>query len=77
MPNFPKEVRAPVINKFSLSELPVLRLSVRANVAGSEFTDLVKNRLVPEISQIKGVAQVGVLGGEEREIKINISSPRL
>lgn len=77
MPNFPKEVRAPVINKFALSELPILRLSVRANVAGAGFTDLIKNRIVPEIAQVKGVAQVSVLGAEEREIRINISSARL
>lgn len=77
LPNFPKDVRAPVINKFALSELPILRLSVRANAAGSAFTDLIKNRIVPEIAQVKGVAQVGVLGGEEREIKININSERL
>lgn len=77
LPNFPKEVRAPVINKFALSELPVLRLAVRADVAGFAFYDLIKNRVVPEIAQVKGVAQVGILGGEEREIKINISSARL
>ncbi|MBK9335947.1 MAG: efflux RND transporter permease subunit [Lewinellaceae bacterium] len=77
LPTFPKEVRTPVINKFALSELPILRLAVRANVAGPEFFDLVKNRLVPEMGQVKGVAQVGILGGEEREIKINISSAKL
>jgi HAE1 family hydrophobic/amphiphilic exporter-1 len=77
LPTFPKEVRTPVINKFALSELPILRLAVRANVAGPEFFDLVKNRLVPEMGQVRGVAQVGILGGEEREIKINISSDKL
>ncbi|TNE56722.1 MAG: efflux RND transporter permease subunit [Bacteroidetes bacterium] len=77
LPTFPKEVRTPVINKFALSELPVLRLAVRANVAGSAFYDLVSNRLVPEIAQVKGVAQVSILGGEEREIKVNISRDRL
>ena len=77
LPSFPKEVRAPVINKFALSELPVLRLAVQADVAGFGFYDLMKNRVVPEIAQVKGVAQVGILGGEEREIKINISSARL
>lgn len=77
LPNFPKEVRTPVINKFALSELPILRLAVRANVAGPAFFDLVKNRLLPEMTQVRGVAQVGILGGEEREIKINISSAKL
>lgn len=73
----PKEVRPPVINKFALDELPILKLAISANLAGTDFYDLVKNRVVSEISQVKGVAQVSVLGGEEREIKINISSTRL
>jgi HAE1 family hydrophobic/amphiphilic exporter-1 len=75
--SFPKEVRTPVINKFALDELPVVRLAVAGNLTGTAFYDLVKNRVVPEIAQLQGVAQVSVLGGEEREIKINISSARL
>lgn len=77
LPNLPREVRAPVINKFALDELPILRLGVNGNLTGTAFFDLVKNRIVPEIAQVKGVAQVGILGGEEREIKININSARL
>lgn len=75
--SLPKEVRPPIINKFALDELPVLKLAVSANVTGTTFFDLIKNRALPEISQVKGVAQVSILGGEEREIKINISSTRL
>jgi hydrophobe/amphiphile efflux-1 (HAE1) family protein len=75
--SFPKEVRSPIINKFALDELPILKLAVSANVTGTAFFDLIKNRALPEISQVKGVAQVSILGGEEREIKINISSTRL
>lgn len=74
---FPKEVRTPVINKFALDELPVIRLGASANVTGTVFYDLIKNRVIPDISQVKGVAQVSILGGEEREIKININSARL
>ena len=77
LPTLPKEVRPPVVNKFALDELPVLRLGVSANVSGTDFFDLVRNRIVPEIARVKGVAQVNVLGGEEREVKINISSKQL
>ncbi|MBX2893268.1 MAG: efflux RND transporter permease subunit [Saprospiraceae bacterium] len=75
--SFPKEVRNPFVNKFAIDELPVLRLAVAGNLSGTAFYDLVKNRVVSEIAQIRGVAQVSILGGEEREIKINISSQRL
>jgi HAE1 family hydrophobic/amphiphilic exporter-1 len=77
VPRFPREVRTPVINKFALDELPVMRMALSANVTGPAFYDLVSNRIAPEIAQVKGVAQVDILGGEEREIKINISSRQL
>jgi hydrophobic/amphiphilic exporter-1 (mainly G- bacteria), HAE1 family len=77
LPSLPKEVRSPVINKFAFDELPVMRLAVSANTTGTAFYDLVKSRAVPSLTQVKGVAQVSILGGEEREIKINISSTRL
>ncbi len=77
LPTLPKEVRPPVVNKFALDELPILRLGVSGNLTGTAFFDLIKNRVVPEITRIKGVAQASILGGEEREIKINISSERL
>lgn len=73
----PKECKAPVVNKFALDELPVMRLAVSSTMGGTDFLDLVKNRLVPEVSQLSGVAQVNVFGGEEREVKINVSSDRL
>jgi len=74
---FPKEVRTPVVNKFALDELPIVRLGTSANITGTAFNDLIKNRILPDIAQVKGVAQVNILGGEEREIKININSERL
>ncbi|HNG89451.1 MAG TPA: efflux RND transporter permease subunit, partial [Saprospiraceae bacterium] len=77
LPTMPKEVRPPVVNKFALSELPVLRLAVSGDRGGTHFYDLIKNRLVPEIARVKGVAQVGIIGGEEREIRANISSERI
>ena len=74
---FPKDVRSPVVNKFALDELPIMRLAISSNKIGTEFYDQVKNRIVPDISQVKGVAQVSILGGEEREIKVNINRARL
>ncbi len=77
LPNMPKEVRPPVVNKFALDELPILRLAVSGNISGTAFYDLIKNRISPDIARVKGVSQVSILGGEEREIRININSDRI
>lgn len=71
---FPREVRQPTLNKFALDELPILRLAVSSSVlSGSDFFDLVNNQIAPEIAQVKGVAEVSVLGGESREIRVNVN----
>jgi len=77
LPTLPREVRPPVVNKFALSELPVMRLAVRSNLAGAKFYDLVKDRLLPEMTQVRGVAQITILGGEAREVRVNINRSRL
>ncbi len=77
VPNLPKNCRTPVVNKFALDELPVMRLAVSGTDGGTTFYDLVKNRIVPELAQIKGVGQVSILGGEEREIVVSVRSDKL
>lgn len=75
---FPREVRQPTLNKFALDELPILRLAVSSSaLSGSDFFDLVNNQIAPEIAQVKGVAEVSVLGGESREIRVNVNRERL
>ncbi len=77
LPTLPREVRPPVVNKFALSELPVMRIAVRANAVGVDFYNLVKERVLPELKQVQGVGQVSILGGEMREVKVNIYRTRL
>jgi hydrophobic/amphiphilic exporter-1 (mainly G- bacteria), HAE1 family len=76
-PNLPKNARTPVVLKFALDELPVMRLAVSGTTLGTDFFDLVKNRVVPELAQLKGVGQVQLLGGEEREICVSVRADKL
>lgn len=73
----PSDVKAPSLNKFSLDDLPIITLSATANMAPTEFYDLVDQRLAPRLSRIQGVAQVNIIGGQEREIQININAAKL
>ena len=41
------------------------------------FYDLTKNRLQSVLSQVPGVGQVAIVGGVEREIKVNLNRERL
>lgn len=73
----PKDIKTPTIMKFSINELPILRLGATATLPATEFYQLLKDRIKPAITKLDGVAQVVFVGGEEREIKINVSLDRL
>lgn len=73
----PVGVRAPSINKFSSDELPVLKLSVTGSIPPTELYQLANNQITQELAKLKGVGQISLVGGNEREIKININKDKL
>jgi len=73
----PKDVLPPMINNFSMDDIPIMRLGITANIPSTEVYDLVKNKIKPMISTINGVSQVDMVGGEEREIRINVDNEKL
>lgn len=74
---FPVGVRSPAINKFSSDEVPVLKLSVTANMPPTELYSLMDNQIKPQFSKLSGVGQVSLVGGTKREIKVRVSKQKL
>lgn len=75
--DLPSDIKTPSLNKISLDDLPIITLAVTANMPATEFYDLIDQRVAPSISRLKGVAQVNILGGSEREIQINVDADKL
>ncbi len=75
--NLPSTAKAPKISKFALDELPVLRMGISASMPAREFYQLVKDKIQPRLAKIAGIGQITLIGGEEREIKINIDPQKL
>ena len=75
--NLPEDVKAPALNKFSLDDLPIITMSASAKMDDAAFYDLMDKRIAPIISRVPGVAQVNLIGGEEREISVAIDAGKL
>ncbi|MGD8782156.1 MAG: efflux RND transporter permease subunit [Ignavibacteria bacterium] len=75
--SLPEECEAPVISKFSLDEMPILRIGAVSEMPGKDFYKFLKEELKPRLSRIEGVGLVSLIGGEEREIKVNIDKKKL
>lgn len=73
----PDDAEAPSLNKFSFDDLPILTLSATAELDDAAFYDLIDKQIQPILSRVPGVAQVNLIGGQEREIQVNINATKL
>jgi HAE1 family hydrophobic/amphiphilic exporter-1 len=73
----PSTVKSPVLSKFALDEIPVLRMGVTSNMPPKQFYQFVVDRIQPRISKIAGVGQITLVGGNEREIKVNLNADKI
>lgn len=73
----PDQVDQPSVDQFSFDDLPIMRLGVSSQMDANEFNDLVENDIKEQLSRIEGVARVQVIGGNEREIRVNVDRDKL
>ncbi|HEY0111431.1 MAG TPA: efflux RND transporter permease subunit, partial [Fibrella sp.] len=73
----PDAADRPILNKFSTDEIPVLRMGVTANMSPTALYDLINNNIKPQLSNVSGVGQVNIVGGNEREIQVNVNTEKL
>jgi hydrophobic/amphiphilic exporter-1 (mainly G- bacteria), HAE1 family len=73
----PDDVESPSISKMSPSDRPILELSIVSSMDAQKSFDLVENEILPQIQQIEGIGQTRLLGGQKREIKVNVDKNKL
>uniref|UniRef100_Q3ARZ1 NolG efflux transporter n=1 Tax=Chlorobium chlorochromatii (strain CaD3) TaxID=340177 RepID=Q3ARZ1_CHLCH len=73
----PTEAKTPVISRFALDEVPVLRIGATSSLPDSEFYQMLKDEVKPQLSSVAGVGQVYLVGGREREIRVNLDLDRM
>lgn len=75
--DLPKDIQSPVLSKVSPNDLPIMSVSASSNLKPTEFYQRMKDDYLPQIQQLKGVAEITILGGEEREIQIQVDKEKL
>ncbi|MEW6182813.1 MAG: efflux RND transporter permease subunit [Bacillota bacterium] len=73
----PPDVEPGTIQQFSLNDIPIVQMSVSGNLPEAEIYKLVKDTIQPEFQQVKGVGRVMLVGGREREIRVEAQPDRL
>ena len=75
--NLPDDADPPTAEKFDIGASPILELMVTGDRPLREIYDLVDGEMKDALSRVQGVASVDILGGEKREIQVNLSKERL
>lgn len=73
----PEGCKEPQLSKISLDETPVLRMAVTASMPSKEFNQFLIDNVQPRLTNVPGVGQLYMFGGDEREIKVNLDYERL
>jgi HAE1 family hydrophobic/amphiphilic exporter-1 len=67
-----------VVAKIEPNATPVLQLSaVASKITDAELMRLMDEQLLPQIKQVKGVAEVQVIGGERRAFRVNVDKDKM
>lgn len=74
---FPEEMEPPSVGKFDFDDLPIIKLALYAELEATAFFEIIKNNIQPALARLDGVAQVRILGGQEREIQVNLLNKKL
>ncbi|OQY92833.1 MAG: acriflavin resistance protein [Sphingobacteriales bacterium UTBCD1] len=75
--DLPKDISNPVMSKVSPNDLPIMSVSATSNLPPTSFYQKMKDDYLPQIQQLKGVAEITVLGGEEREFHVQVDKEKL
>ncbi len=75
--DLPDDAERPQVNKVNLEETPVIKAGITANMAPRNLYDLMDSQLRPILQNVAGVGKVNIIGGDEREIQININQDKL
>ena len=75
--DLPTDILNPEMSKVSPNDLPIMSISATSDLPETDFYQRMKDDFLPQIQQIRGVAEITLLGGEEREIQVKINKDKL
>ncbi len=73
----PRDTQAPVLFKASLSSVPVLVIGVSGSRPAFEVRQIAEDRIKDRVAKVTGVASVAIVGGQQREIQVDVDKTRL
>ncbi len=73
----PKDAEAPRVQKADLNSFPIVRISAQGDMEPTALYQFVKDYIKPALEHVPGVATVELVGGRQREIKVEVNNAKL
>lgn len=75
-PELPEDLDKPIITEINISEFPILYFTIAGDIGLVKLKDIAED-MKDDIENIDGVLEVGISGGLEREVKVNVDINKL
>lgn len=73
----PEGSEAPRVQKADLNSFPIVRISAQGSMGPTALYQFVKDNVKPALERVAGVATVDLVGGRQREIKVEVDNSKL
>ncbi len=70
--DLPDDADKPIISKFDIGDFPIVELTLGGDRTPIELYEIADKQLKDRLSQIEGVANVNISGGQEREVRVEL-----
>jgi multidrug efflux pump subunit AcrB len=75
--SLPDGAGTPTVMRFSMSAMPIMRLSITGDMSLNDLREVAENTVQPYLERVNGVASADVNGGATTEIHVDVSNNRL
>ena len=75
--DLPPDIDSPVIQRFDTGAAPVASVALAGDLPPAELTRIADKVVRQQLQQIQGVGQIEVIGGRERQIRIEVDPSKL
>ena len=78
LPTDPSQAITPITSKIDPNALPIMQLALTSDtLSNTDLFSLANDTLSPQLQQVAGVSQVGVVGGQQQEVQVLVDPNRL
>lgn len=75
--NLPDAIDEPLVMRFDPADFPIVRLALSADLSPADLYDLAREEVKTSLQQVDGVASIQIIGGQRREIQVELDRNRL